>query len=245
MGRQQKSLFTLFALLLGATTLFGQAKRSEIAKYEPTWNDGEITLADGSKVSGYVSFNDNDGIVSLKEDGEIHSFKSNDLLGFQFYDSKTMRDRVFFVMEFTDSRDGIARFSFFEVLKEFPSFAVLAKIDRIGTEVQRGVFGLPTSPALKSKSSNNVVASQTETIYFMSEAGDMVPYLQIVEKETEGEWFDYNRTKNSFIEKDVFERYTTAYYPELEEFAKTNGLSFKRKSDLIKILDQYHYLLSH
>jgi hypothetical protein len=201
-------------------------------------------LLDGQKLSGQVSFNDNEGIVAFrKNEEEVKYFNSKSIAGFEFRDPTRLLHR-YFVMEYTDPNIGIAKFSFFEVLKEFKSFAVLAKIDPVGADIQRPM-GIPTNKALSSKSRNNVVATQVETVYFMSEDGDVQPYLEIIEKETEKLLVDYNRTRNRFVNGDLFELYTRPFYKDLVDYAKANELTFRRKSDLVAILDRYEYLLSH
>lgn len=236
-------ILTATMIILTSAGALAQLKRSKILKMDMNFYPGKVTLADGSKLEGEVSFNDNDGIVAFRSDEEVSYYNSKNISAFEFNDPNTQRNRFYFVMEYNDPRVGIPKFCFFEVLKEFKSFAVLAKIDPITADVQRPM-GIPTNKAMSSKNNNNMVATQVETIFFMSEEGDIEPYIEIIEKETEKELVDYNRTRYRFLNEDLFERYTRPFYKDVVEYAKTNHLTFKKKSDVIALLDHYQYLLS-
>jgi hypothetical protein len=241
--RDLRSLLVVLVIFINSIAAHSQAKRSEILEFEVVWRYGNVTLGDGTVIKGQISFNDNTGIVSVKQDEDnVRYFTAKNVASFYFYDQKAMRDRNFYVMEYTEPDEGVSRYCFFEVLKEFKSFAVLAKIDPIATKVTgRAKLAQPNA----NRPQKQVVATQTETIFFMTDQGDIQPYLKIIEKEVEGEWWDSNRTKNQFVNKDLFEKFTRAFYKDLVAFAEEHQLSFKRKSDLVKILDHYQELLEN
>lgn len=243
MNMRRLFILTTTLIILSSAVALAQLKKSKILKVDMNFYPGKITLIDGSKLEGEVNFNDNDGIVAFRSDDEVNYYNSKNITGFEFIDPNTQRNRFYFVMEYNDPRVGIPKFCFFEVLKEFKSFAVLAKIDPIAADVQRPM-GIPTNKAMSSKSNNNMVATQVETIYFMSEDGNLEPYIEIIEKETEKSLVDYNRTRYRFLDEDLFERYTRPFYKELVEYAEAKYLTFKKKSDVIALLDHYQHLLS-
>ncbi|MEX2233987.1 MAG: hypothetical protein WD824_17610 [Cyclobacteriaceae bacterium] len=77
----------------------------------------------------------------------------------------------------------------------------------------------------------------------MNSNGEFEPYLRIVEKEIGGDLLDYNETSNRFINDDLFKEYTGPHFRALADFAKQNKLSFKRKTDIIRILDEYERIV--
>lgn len=230
---------------IGSLNLYAQRKKSAVLQENPSTGYGTITLPGGSQLTGRIRFNDNAGIVSCEEGKNSRSFNSKNVTSFHFFDEAMQRSRVFHAFEFDDPDIGMPVFSFFEVLKEFKTFAVLARIDPVKVEPRRGILQPYTAPALTDRSSGRIETSQTETIFFINDSGEIEPYLKIVERESEGLLLDYNRTRNEFIKEKLFEQYTGVHYNALVDFARDNELSFRQKKDLITILDRYEELLSN
>ena len=51
---------------------FSQLNKSKILTLNTTFHDGTITMLDGSKRSGQVNFNDNEGIVAFHDGNEVN-----------------------------------------------------------------------------------------------------------------------------------------------------------------------------
>ncbi|HYC85458.1 MAG TPA: hypothetical protein VEB86_09560 [Chryseosolibacter sp.] len=218
----------------------GQDTKSAIIRYDTAARAGFVTLNDGTDVQGRIVFNDNDGIVTLFNGDESKSFNAREILKFQLYGRETGRERVFYSMEYDDPDTGFKDVQFFEILKELKSFAVVVKIDRIKTEARKRVLMPASSPLLVDRS--NKKFTQTQTVFFMDTNGKFEPFLKILEKEFDGALLDWNEKHNRFIDTSLFEKYTGEHYPKLLSFAKQNRLSFKRKDDLVVILDHYEQL---
>jgi hypothetical protein len=212
-----------------------QRKKSAILANDGDTGVGSITLSDGTVLYGPVKYNDNIGAVRLEDRDNPRTFKPSQVSAFNFFSEKFERDRDFLSLEFNDA--NAANIYFFEILKEFKTFAVLTKIDAIKTEV------INNSTAYPYTASNRVRATQTETIYFFTDQGKISPYLQIIETETPDNLIDWNTTKNRFLNKSLMEKFTGKYYAQLESFADNNKLSFKSKEHLVKILAYYSELL--
>jgi hypothetical protein len=162
---------------------------------------------------------------------------------FEFEDMELSRSRVFHVFDYTDKATGFTNPAFFEVLGEFESFAVLARIDPVEVKPQKGI--MPRAASTMVGSDHTKVAFQTETIFIMNDTGEMEPYLELREKETEGVYFDTRSQRKKYIDRDLLQEYTGTLYPHLEAFASDNDLRFNVKEDLVKILDQYKHLLDN
>lgn len=214
-----------------------QARKSAILQYDTAARPGEVMLADGTHLRGRIVFNDNDGIVTLynEDKSALRSFNSRDLVRFQFYGREAGRERVFYSMEYDNTVTGLKDMEFFEVLKELDSFVVLVRIERLTTEQRKIVKWANSDTARKQK--------QTQIVYFMGADGTLEPYLKMLEKEIGGGLLDWDETRNSFINPDLFEKYTGKHFPALTAYAKENKLSFKNKEHIVTILDQYQQLV--
>ena len=242
----RKYIHKVVALLLSIGVVagaMGQERRAEILQAKIPTGNGSVQTLDNEVVKGKVTFNDNQGIVTVEQDGESRSFTSKKSTGFEFYDTALLRHRVFHVLDFTDEAVGFTKPVFFEVLAEFSSFAVLAKIDPVEVKPQKGV--MPRLPSTMVGNDHTKVAYQTETIFIVNESGEIEPYLELQEKETEGVFVDTRSNRKKYIDRNLIKKYTGAYYEALESFADSNDLDFNVKEDLIKILNQYKVLLGN
>lgn len=250
------NLFTkgkwLFLAIIACFSLsdiaLAQRKRSTILKYDAKHRDGKVLLTDGTELSGGIAFNDNEGIITLVDGTDSKAFNSRDVLKFEFYSDELGRYRVFYSLEYNDPETGVKDAEFFEVLKELSSFAVLVRIERLKTQVRSGLSspylsGTPASTTMTNGNSTKI--TQTQTVFFMNERGDMEPYLRFTEKELQGNVLDWNEKHSQYINADLFKKYTGEHFKQLVEYARANKLSFKRKADITTILDKYEDLIEH
>ena len=231
-----------FSFSIGVLTgAMAQERRAQILQAKIPTGKGSVQTLDNEIVKGKITFNDNQGIVTVEQDGESRSFTSKKSTGFEFYDTALLRHRVFHVLDFTDEAVGFTKPVFFEVLAEFKSFAVLAKIDPVEVKPQKGI--MPRLPSTMVGNDHTKVAYQTETIFIVNESGEIERYLELREKETEGVFVDARSNRKKYIDRNLIKEYTGELYAALESFADSNELDFGVKEDLIKILAQYKVLL--
>lgn len=237
------SICLALAILCFSNNSFAQIGKSRIIKYDTTARPGKVVLIDGSEITGNIVFNDNDGIVIVHVDGnDTKSFNAKRLLGFQFYASELGRLRRFYCIESVDEETGMKNAEIFEVLKEFPKFAVLSKIGRLKSVTPANIIGKRPAKTVTDRKDLKMV--QTETIYFVNSEGLFEAYLEFKTKEKERDLLDTHSRSSRFIEVDLFGKYTAEHYPALGKYADKNKLSFQSKEDLIKILDEYERLLA-
>lgn len=237
------SVCLTLAILSFFNSSSAQTRKSMIIRYDTTARPGKVVLTDGEEITGNIIFNDNDGIVIVRlDDNETKSFNARRLTSFQFYANNLGRLRSFYCMEFPNPETGIKNVEFFEVLKEFDAFAVLSKIDRLKTVTPFNLAGKRKPKVATDRKDLKIV--QTETVYFVSSDGQFNPYLKIEILETDGDIVDGHGKKKRIIEADLFEKYTTEHFAELNSYARQNKLSFKDKEDIVKILDEYERLIS-
>ena len=214
------------------------------------WSSGSIMTNDGSELKGLLKYNDKNGILSFQNGGDTRAFTARNVAGFEFFDEGMKKQRIFYSFPYEDSQNNIKRPLFFEVIKEFESFAVLSKVDPL--EIEHNSVSSPagispiTGAVARGQTWGTITEmSQTETIYFMDTKAVIRPYVQIIEKEVDGVFYDISKTKNKMIDDDLLEEFIGANNnKKLVSYAKENKLSFKRKSDLIKILGYYSELVN-
>jgi hypothetical protein len=238
--------FLLFSVVTSVRCQNNRMITGKLLENIPEWHEGHVTLTDGSKLTGMVRFDENVGILTYQNGDNSKTLVAKTVTAFDFYDEQVHATRFFLSMKYDDGR-SVPDFYFFEILREFDRFAVLAKVDPIQVEVQQHTtgphvtpYGTMTPGAISS--SGKTVIRQTETIFIIDDGGNISPYVRILEKETDG-LFGRKRTKNKFADEDLLRVYTGNYYPRLEVFADRNDLDFRVKSQLMQILDHYHELL--
>ncbi|HEY9048742.1 MAG TPA: hypothetical protein VIN08_22715 [Ohtaekwangia sp.] len=228
-------------ILLNAIQLFGQEKKFEELNPDLIeWGEGSILLNDGQELKGLVRFNDKNGIVSFESGNTSRSYVPRSVAAFEFYDEKLKRQRVFYSLEFED-KDNVKRPFFFEVLRDFKTFAVISKIDPV--EIEQWT----TSPA--SFSSNGITTvvggtggtvtkiTQTETIYFLGSKGEIEPYLKLMRKIVDRTLYDRKKTKQKILDDDILRKYfNESEISNMIDYSEKNNLHFDNKEEFIKIL---------
>lgn len=93
------------------------------------WSEGSIMLNDGNELKGVIKYNDNTGVLNYENGNVSRSLTSKSVAGFEFFDEGQNRQRIFYSLLFDDPATNVKKHSFFEVLIEFKTFAVLSKRD--------------------------------------------------------------------------------------------------------------------
>jgi hypothetical protein len=243
-----KTLICLLFLELSIVVAWSQDKKTKIINEVADWSEGSVMLRDGTELKGVLKYNDNIGLLSYESGSTSRSFTPKSVVGFEFFDESKNQQRVFYSLEDKDPKTEAPRYYYFEVLKEFKTFAVLSKVEPLEVNERSG-GGAPNYNPITgytpgyTYSRTDIV--QVETIFFMSSEGKLFNYLKIEERDIEDGIFDRKKTKNKLVNEGLMQQFTGEYYAELEGFADDNDLSFKRKTDLIKILDRYEQLTSN
>jgi len=239
----------LALILLCVSSLSAQDLTDAITSNRIEWAEGTVLLSDGTELKGLIKYNDQLGILSYMNGDISKSFISRNVLGFDFFDAYQNTQRYFYSLPYEDEEDDVVKPLFFEVMKQFSSFAVLTR----KAEVDYKRKTMSSGPGINSPSptwSYTVnTLSQIETVYFMDADGTIEPYSMIT---TESR--DYNediltlfrdkdgKTKNKLLNKDLLEKYTQEHYSTLMNYVAEKKLKLKRKSDLLKLLDYYELI---
>jgi hypothetical protein len=240
----------IVALFAICSDCYGQDKITEsILPVSLEWSEGSIMLNDGTELKGLLRYNDKNGLLSYESGNDAKSLTARNVAGFEFFDEDIQKQRVFYAFPYEDSQNNIKRPLFFEVIKEFGSFVVLSKVDPIDIEQKSvstpGAFNPTTNTIARGTNfGTSTEISQTETIYIMDAKSNIQPYIKIVEKEVDGVFYNTSKTKTKMVDDDLLaEHIGSEMRKKLTAYAKENKLSFKRKGDLIKILNYYSELI--
>lgn len=240
------SLCTILAVQLVFSLAFSQDKVTKALTTTNEWSPGSVLTIDGKELKGSVKYDDKLGILNFDDGDESKSFSPRSVTAFEFFDGQTQKQRVFYSLEFEGDK-SIRTPLFFEVLKDFQSFAVLAKADPIKIEERTNpspshdpVTGNMIAPPDYSSISTEII--HVETIYFLDEHGKIEPYIQVIRKVIDrpffDPFFDGQKKKNKFIDKHIIEKYfTKEELIQMTEYAEKNDLEFRAKDDFIKLLD--------
>jgi TonB family protein len=208
------------------------------------WSEGSILLRDGTELKGVLKYNDKTSLLSFSRGDESRAFVARKVAGFEFYDEGMQKQRVFYTFPYDDTSNGTVQDQFFEVLKQFKSFAVLSKPDRVAIDFKSNPGSVnPTTGMYMGGGRDYQQITQVETIYIMDASSKIMPYIKIIEKETYGNIFDSSKTKNKTVDDDLLEKYTGEYYAQLRSYARENDLRFNKKEDLMLILNYYAQLV--
>lgn len=214
-----------FIFLLSSITANAQFNVQEVV--DPSdleWGEGSILLNDGTELKGLIKYNDRAGILSFESGATSRSFTSRRVSGFEFYDEREKKQRIFYSIIYEDAETNAKSPLFFELIKDLKTFAVITKTDRVKIEAKSSGGG-PSANGGYVGVSTTYSASQLQTIYFMDSQGNIVPYMKATKKK-----LDTNRPK--------------PMYSKLEKYADDNKLDFDEKEDFFKILDYYETLIN-
>jgi hypothetical protein len=238
-----------YCILFISIASFGQREKKndkgkeKLLSMREEWFEGSIMTNDGEELKGLVWYNDNNGVLSFRDGDRARVFTARSVSGFEFFDENTDKQRLFYSIEYDDpDYQGGLRPYFFEVIKDFKTFAVLAKANPVETQVKSsGGYLTPTPGLMSPVNSSYTEVSQTETIFFLNSKGKIEPYLKVIKKDFIGRSFwDESKEKNKLVEPSLLAEYISKpVYEQLESYAKTNGLKFRNKEDFLQILDYY------
>jgi len=202
--------------------------------------EGSLVMNDGTELKGVIRYNDTEGgVVSFEGGNRSGSWTPRSVAGFEFFDEVKKRQRVFFTLDFDDDKTG-KRPTFFEIIKDFKSFAVLAKMDPINIKKKNDFL----MDGVKGKHGTKTVVRQTETIYFMDADGTIHPYMKVTRKMADHDFYDRTRFKNKLVDENLVKKYLKEPgYSQMIKYADENELDLGVKDDFIKALDYYEQLI--
>ena len=243
----------LLLLVLSFTDLLGQKDKDNIKLLGDTfkWSEGSILLANGEELNGLVKYNDQNGVLSYNDGDDARSISSRNVLSFDFFDEQLQKQRVFFSLEDEDSQTHDIRHLFFELIKDYETFALLLRTDR--TEMKERTTTSSGTPNgfggyTPGWTSSSVELSQSQTVCILNTKGEVLPYFKCVYVEDgKKSWINGEdvRIKNKMIDDELLSQFISqTNYSKLQRYADENKQNFKKINDFKKILEYYDTLIS-
>lgn len=190
-----------------------------------------------------VRFNDKNGLVSFEAGRDNRSFTARSILGFEFFDEKVARQRIFYTVEYADKDEPLKRPLIFEVLMDLKDFAVLSKLDPV--EVKQKVTSYNNVyNAITGVEELTTTVRLNETVYILLPSGDLKPYLKVSRKHIDRTFFnkllDTDRTSTQVVDNNLLKDYfPEPGYSKMIKYAQDSHLFLDDKEDLIKVLEYY------
>jgi len=244
-----KCLLSLIVSAFIVQNVHAQDKLSKEMMPDIEWGEGSVMLNDGTELKGVVRFNDRNGLVSFENGSDKRSFTARSIIGFEFFDQIANGQRIFYTIEYEDPKNGNGkRPTFFEVLKDFKTFAVLAKMDPVEIKQKQNQGGGVSNGTMAIGIGGGTITkiNQTETVYIMNPSGELKPYLTITRKVVDRSLFyDRSVTKNKIINDDLLKEYfVEPGYSKMIQYASEKKLNFDVKEDLLQILEYYKQIMN-
>lgn len=257
------ALLSFFLVL--ASTLSGYAQKLKLEKIidsSAVWSVGEIILEDESLLRGFVKYDKSTGMLFFKDDEESQTLKPAAVLRFNFYDSLQQKNRRFisYAFDYMKSRvDSLARTKgmqpvkiparFFEILMEFPTFAILLNVGPLDISFEKGTVGglsLITGTWMTTGIRTPATTySQTESLYIFDNKGYVAPLLFTFHRERDSMVIDGKTTmKYGKMADLIIQRYTGKHFYQVDDYAHANNLSYDEREDILKMFAYYKTLIT-
>ena len=230
-------LLVVVAFIGPVVSLFSQEKLSDWQS-AAEWSDGTIITNEDEELNGKVRYDDLQTILHYRSGSIEKTFTSRQVTMFRFVDATTKKERLFYALEFEDRKFNIKRPLFFELIKEFKTFAVLTKVDPV--EFNEAPLTPKGRPSTVKESNAVMRVQQYETICFMSSNGLIEPYLEIGIEHVNGVFDERVRNKETILNADLFEKYFgEKANAKIMTYVKYNELQLNNKEDFLKVLEYY------
>lgn len=229
-------IFFFTAVLLGSSRL------AQAQVQEDLWFEGSVQLDDGQVIEGELSFYSNEkmGLLQINTGKKILSFDANQLISFNFLDSRLQMHRRFYSLPYKVAGQNYDIMLFFEATFEGPHISVLSK-----TVFRSETRSTNFNP---NRYRGYYIPSWYNDPYTPRTVSVMVPYetLYLVTPESSIESFSEptpltsHRTRYRKADYDLLLSMMKDKRGAIEKFVDTNKLDPRQKADLIRIVQYYN-----
>jgi hypothetical protein len=235
--------YVCLALLMFTTISFAQSRKErDRALTDTTWHEGAIIKADGTKEGGLVRYNDALGLVNFNDaHHEQYAFGPTRVAGFEYFDKSINKWRYFLSIDNYNQQKKETALDFHELIMEFETFTVWSKVEPIFLKKERNFSpGDPVSGTMPGMSTTESM-TRTEIIYLMNPKTDKFHAIMKLETMEDGKKLpdDPSTDKRGTIDFNILEElFGQERVSQLKAFAKENDLNWRRKEDLLVILEE-------
>lgn len=199
------------------------------------WNKGFLVLNDDRTLPGLIKHNVKLGLVKFKSNPQEteQSFLERNIKMIEYFDSEISKTRKFARFNVNDLSASEQRIKddVFEILMEFPDFAILCKAYPVNPSVKHYSNGYGGSTPVMDG------YEQYEGIYLVNEDG--IAECVLMEVAVEKSHQNRPAKVRGFYEKNLIEKYTGSKWPQVREYVKKNKLRLGKKEDMLKAFEYY------
>lgn len=239
---KMKTARLILLILIVSHQLYSQKVRE--LGMTPVWSHGKVILKNNKIYEGEIYYNTHFGTVQFKrvDESEIISVQENNVQSITYFDKILNRTRNYYTFPVRDTLTDKNYELLFEIVKDFKTSAVLSRMTRasiffpINYSSSRNIlhdFGVPPDR----------MYVQIEGIFFVDNREKVELYSLIMDMDYDGLLYDYSKSKSKIIKDKLLKNFAGPHWEEISKYIKQNKLKPKFKPDLIRILDQYEYLI--
>lgn len=240
-----KGKYIYFILILVAS----RTVSAQELKIESQWNEGTITLRNGSKFSGEIRYHEILDFVLFRAHGALDDqqvFQKSTILALEYFDLKENVAKQFYSLSLKDNETGEDVVDLYEVIKACNDFVVLSCKGKLQT--QREKISYPISnekirlPHIFVKSSTLKV-SQAEEFYFLSENGNSELYLTLEHSFIDAKFYKYKRNSGRVFDECVLSKYLGVHWASVMQYVRKNKIELDNREGIVAALNFYTDLL--
>lgn len=206
------------------------------------WFDGTVQLENGEEIEGTLSFysDHKTGVLQINSGDKILSFDAKQVLSFSFFDDKLEINRRFYSLPYKRLGENYEIMLFFEATYEGPYLSLLSKT----------VFKSETrtSNPYQYRYSGYYIPSWYNDPYTPRTYSIMVPYETLyvvtaesnIENYSEATPLNSRRIRYRKPDHNMLLKMMRDKRGAIEKFVDENKLDYRRKMDLIKIVQYYN-----
>ena len=225
-------------------TLLGNSRPAQAQVQEDLWFEGVVQLDNGQVIEGELSFysNEKTGLLQINTGNKILSFDANQIISFNFFDSRLEMHRRFYSLPYKVPGQNYDIMLFFETTYEGQHISVLSKTifrsEARSTNYNpyryRGYY-IPTWY-------NDPYMPRTVSVMVPYETLYLVTPQSSIESYSEPTPLTSHRTRYRKADYELLLSMMKDKRGAVEKFVDTNKLDPRQKADLIRIVQYYNEL---
>jgi hypothetical protein len=229
----------LFLILILSTSVCKAQELVNNSNGDIEWGEGTVMLTDNTEIKGLLRFDDKRELLAFESGKDSRSLTARKVIGFEYFDSRTEKQRVYFSFPYHNPDTGEDTFGFFEVLRQYNNFSVLTRKSPATIRKKQFTAKEPDPLYHAIWKQDAIILEQLETIFLMNDTGNLTAFLEITQKEVERSMLDRSVVKGKLIDKKLLRNFVGSYYDQLLMYAKEQDWQLDVKEELLQLLDYY------
>lgn len=225
MGKTTPLILILISVLFASNSIQAQEYYDSHLRLEE-WNKGEITLLDGTKIVGDISFNYFLSLVQFLDEEKVNTYGITQVSSFKIFKSDEGQELNYRLLNLPTGTD------FYRVLAEDQKKAFVVQTYVLS---EKNYYSYPSVNLRFSKPDETRTSSvqshfeRREVYILLRRNGEVEPFAEIaLNKKLKGRVI-YN-SKKTLLEL------LSEFDPNVDEFVERNDLNIKKRNDLIQII---------